>query len=59
MVEVPDGILLKSVSQKKLSFAEAAAEMAKEKEGREEFLLWEESCIKDGLDDEEFVGWPR
>ncbi|MEI6345579.1 MAG: AbrB/MazE/SpoVT family DNA-binding domain-containing protein [Verrucomicrobiota bacterium] len=57
--EMADGIMLKSASVQKLSFAEAAEEMAKEKEGASEFLLWEESFASDGLNDEEFEGWPR
>ena len=59
MIEIPEGILLKAVAPQKLSFAEAVTEMAREQDGMKEFLLWEENCVQDGLEDEEFAGWPR
>lgn len=59
MEEVADGIMLKSASVQKLSFAEAAEEMLKEKECRSEFLLWEGSSLADGLEHDKFEGWPR
>ena len=56
--EVADGILLRPASDQKLSLAESFAAMAKDRKEQVEIRSWE-NCNGDGLEDDEFAGWPR
>jgi antitoxin MazE len=55
-VETADGILLQPVEADKLSWEEGFLQSASE--NREELAAWE-GTLEDGLEPEEFEGWPR
>jgi len=55
-IETPDGVLLKAMREDKLSWAEGFREAALE--NQTELKAWDGS-LGDGLEPEEFEGWPR
>ena len=55
-VETPDGILLQPVERGKLSWAETFAASALENQA--ENVAWE-TTLGEGLESEDFAGWPR
>ena len=55
-VETPEGILLQSVETGKLSWKETFAASARENQA--ENVAWE-GTLGEGLEPEDFKGWPR
>ena len=59
LTEMPNGILLENHSPKKLSLAASFEAMAKDREAMDEAKTHAESSLQDGLENEDFKGWPR
>jgi antitoxin MazE len=59
LTEMPNGILLENHSPKKLSLAASFEAMAKDKEAMDDAKTHAESGLQDGLESEDFKGWPR
>ena len=59
VTEMPSGILLQAAKVKKLTLDESLDAMAKEfAENQAELKVWDVT-LADGLEDDEFAGWPR
>lgn len=58
VTETAAGLLLQPARSRKLSLAESFAEMAIDPAAMAEAAEWQ-PALADGLDDEEFKGWPR
>ena len=54
----PAGLLVAPADESKLTLDETFAEMAAEGGAQEELAEWSPT-LADGLEDEEFAGWPR
>ena len=58
LTETATGLLLEASNPAKLSLDESFEAMAKDSESKAEFKDWD-ATIADGLEDEDFEGWPR
>jgi antitoxin MazE len=59
MTEMPNGIFIESLSNKKLSLNESFEAMAKDAKALAEMQSWAESGLDEGLEEDEFKGWKR
>ena len=58
LTETATGFLLEPAGIKKLSLEESFEEMARDEESKTELAAWD-GTLADGLDDDDFAGWPR
>jgi antitoxin MazE len=59
ITEMPNGIFIESLSDRKLSLNESFEAMAKDVKDQAEVRSWAESGLSEGLEGDEFKGWKR
>ena len=58
LTETATGFLLEPAEVEKLTLEESFEEMARDEDSKKELAAWE-GTLADGLDDDDFAGWPR